>query len=163
MNTRILLDHEPVADGGFYVRAVLIIEGSLPAARGREPGRVSRSVEAAHRLSATNVRVRVRPGADADFIQMRHTFDSQGDGDILTVDVGNVHCLDQIRIRMEALVGARADHRDADVATLIVRSEASEEGETSLETVVLPVRLSVDRGGWVRPIVSRAPLVTLPE
>jgi Ca-activated chloride channel homolog len=37
MNTQILLDHEPVADGGFVVRAMLRITGDEPAAAHRPP------------------------------------------------------------------------------------------------------------------------------
>jgi Ca-activated chloride channel family protein len=37
MNTAILLDHEPVADGGWLVRALLRVEGEAPSAGGRQP------------------------------------------------------------------------------------------------------------------------------
>lgn len=162
MNTHILVDHEPVADGGSYVRAVLMIAGTPPSPRLWEPGRVMRSVASARRLSAMNVRVEVRPGLDAEFIQMRHTFESESDGDLLTVNVGNVHCLDMIRVRMEALVGRTVDGGSAEVATLVVRSECSLDGSMAAETVSLPLWLSPERGGWVRPVVSRAPVAVLP-
>lgn len=37
MKTAILLDHEPVADGGWLVRALLRVEGEAPPAGGRQP------------------------------------------------------------------------------------------------------------------------------
>ena len=37
MKTSVLLDHEPVADGGFLVRALLRLEGEAPAAADRVP------------------------------------------------------------------------------------------------------------------------------
>ena len=37
MNTQILLDHEPVADGGYLVRALLRITGEAPDAAARPP------------------------------------------------------------------------------------------------------------------------------
>jgi Ca-activated chloride channel family protein len=37
MKTTILLDHEPVADGGWLVRALLRLEGEAPPAEGRQP------------------------------------------------------------------------------------------------------------------------------
>jgi Ca-activated chloride channel family protein len=37
MKTAILLDHEPVADGGWLVRALLRLEGEVPPAEGRQP------------------------------------------------------------------------------------------------------------------------------
>lgn len=37
MKTKVLLDHEPVADGGYFVRALLRIEGTPPPSEGRVP------------------------------------------------------------------------------------------------------------------------------
>lgn len=37
MKTSVLLDHEPVADGGYFVRALLRIEGTPPPSEGRIP------------------------------------------------------------------------------------------------------------------------------
>ena len=37
MNTTVLVDHEPVADGGFLVHALLRIEGAMPEDRDRAP------------------------------------------------------------------------------------------------------------------------------
>lgn len=173
MNTHVLLDHEPVADGGYLARAVLVIEGT-PSAHdyvATEPGRVPRSIEAANRLAARNVRVVVSPGRDAEFIQMRHTFDSAGEGDLLTIRVGDVHCLDRIRIRMEALVGW-GDQRSgsdgspgaevAEVARVVVISELRAPEGPALETVELPILVSRVRGSWVHPAVTRRPMAVEP-
>lgn len=161
MNTHVLLDHEPVADGGFYARAVLLIEGTQPDRElaAREPERIPRSIEAVSRLAARNVQVDVRPGFDAEFFQMRHTFESEGWGNLLTIKVGDVYCLDRIRIRMEALVGPGAvESGEADVGTLVVVSEVSTRAGVELERVELPILLSTREGGRIRPAVSRWPL-----
>lgn len=170
MNTHVLLDHEPVADGGFYARAVLIIEGSL-ADHGyvaAEPGRIPRSIEASSRISARNVRVEVTPGIDAEFIQMRHTFESVSRAEVLTIHVGNVRGLDRIRIRMDALVSPCPRQVDlenanrveaAEVARVSVVSEVRTDQGPAVETVELPILLSEPRGGWVRPAVTRRRMV----
>lgn len=164
MNTHVLLDHEPVADGGLYARAVLLIEGTIPADErlALEPGRVARSIEAVNRIAARNVRVSVRPGSDAEFIQMRHTFDSEGRGNLLTIKVGDVYCLDRIRIRMEALIGSGADLREAEVGLLEVIGEVHTNDGPAVETVELPIRVSRRDGGRVSPAVSRMPLRVKP-
>lgn len=164
MNTHVFLAHEPVADGGFFTRALLVIEGTPPdhGVVTGEQGRVPRSMTAAHRLAATNVRVAVRPGADAEYIQMRHTFPSEGRGNLLTINVGDVYCLDRIRIRMEALVGPASgrDEDEAEVGRLVVVAELRTEEGPALETVDLPIRVSRRYGGRVRAAVSRRPIRT---
>ncbi|NNF14946.1 MAG: hypothetical protein HKN72_17100 [Gemmatimonadetes bacterium] len=173
MNTHVLLDHEPVADGGYYARAVLVIEGTSPdhGYSTEEPGRVPRSIEAANRLAARNVRVMVSPGRDAEFVQMRHTFESKGLGSVLTISVGDVHCLDRIRLRMEALVGGdvlqlatgeACGAGVAEVARVVVVSQLRTVEGPVVETVELPILLSRGRGGWVRPAVTRRPLAVEP-
>ena len=160
MNTRILLDHEPVADGGYFARAVLVIEGTPPlgsstADRSAQP---IPSVAAAGRLAAQDVRVSVRPGAHAEFIQIRHTFPSEGRGNLLTINVGDVYCLDEIRIRMDALVGPGVDGGEVDVGRLVVLARLNTEKGPELETVELPLLLSREYGGRVRAEVSRVPI-----
>ncbi len=173
MNTHIMLDHEAVADGGHYTRAVLVIEGTPPddGYVSAEPGRVPRSIEAANRVAATNVRVVVTPGADAEFIQMRHTFESVGQGNVLTIHVGDVYCLDRIRIRMETLVGmprsrfepgATQEVGTAEVARVLVVSELRTREGPTVETVELPIVLSGRSGGSVRPAIFRHPLTVEP-
>ena len=173
MNTHMMRDHEAVADGGHYTRAVLVIEGTPPDDRyvSAEPGRVPRSIEAANRVAARNVRVVVTPGADAEFIQMRHTFESACNGNVLTIHVGDVYCLDRIRIRMETLVGmpepyfepgATLEVGTAEVARVLVVSELRTMEGPTVETVELPIVLSGRAGGSVRPAVSRRPLSVEP-
>lgn len=160
MNTRIILDHEPVADGGYFARAVLLIEGTspqVPAASARSP-QMAPSMMAANSLAAENVQVAVRPGAHAEFIQMRHTFESEGRGNVLTIHVGDVYCLDQIRIRLDALVGAGAEDGEAEIGKLVVLARLRTDHGTELETVELPLLVSTEHGGRVRALVSRMPI-----
>ena len=160
MNTSLLLDHEPVADGGFFVRLALVIEGEDVAAYGsgvpgsrREGGPLA---GAAYPVEARNVQIAVRPGRDAEFIQMTHTFDSVGSGRVLTILVGDVHCVDRIRIRMDALVGpGRRVGDEADVGRLVVLAHTEgRDGSLQLRTVNLPIRISPRHGGNVRPHVG---------
>lgn len=152
LNTRVMLDHEPVADGGFFARAVLLIEG--PLAGGVAPG-----TGAARHPSARNVQVAVQPGRDAEFIQMRHTHESRGSGDLLTILVGDVYALDRICIRMDALIGPGWDSTgEADVGRLVVAAHLRTEVGLELQTVDLPIRVSRTSGGCVRADVSRRPL-----
>lgn len=157
MNTRVLLDHEPVADGGFVARAVLMIEG---VSSGSDPtGPDEASIHAATRVAAENVHIAVRPGRDAEFIQMRHTFESEGSGNVLTIMVGDVRCLDRIRIRMDALVGPGAGvDGEADVGQLVVLAHLRTANGLELQTVKLPIRVSTRYGGRIRPDVRRIPI-----
>lgn len=150
MITRILLDHEPVADGGSFVRASLLIDG-VPLAEATHtppPGSVgflgsfgpvgsagpcgsvgpvdsvgpveNLYVLPAH-LSARNVHVSVTPGRDAEFVQMIHCFSSRGSGDLLTIEVGDVYEADRARIRMEALVaGAASAEEEVEIGRIVV-------------------------------------------
>ncbi|MDX1647008.1 MAG: hypothetical protein R3304_07675 [Longimicrobiales bacterium] len=167
MDTSILLDYEEVADGGFFVRAVLLIEGSLGhegAERVRERRRhgaaMAGSGEGSGRLAARNVHVAVRPGQHAEFIQMTHGFSSAGTGRLLTILVGDVHARDRIRIRMHALVGgAPGAEGEIDVAQLAVMNHRDgTRGEVELETVSFPIVLSGDRRGRVQPDVGTMPV-----
>jgi len=171
VNTRVLLNYEPVADGGYFARAVLLIEGPMadglrrPAGgepesmRGREP-----AFAAATTLSASNVHVAVEPGRDAHFIQMRHTFESAGSGNFLKIMIGDVYALDSIRIRLDALVGPRcADGDEAEVGQLVVRAHVRTDQGVKLRTVRLPLRLSSERGGEIYPDVCSMPISSANE
>ncbi len=160
MITSVLLDHEPVADGGFFTRAVLLIEGAATRPRVDVPAVPGGLAATARRLAARNVQVAVRPGKDAEFIQMRHPFESRGSGPLLTILVGDVYSLDQIRIRMDALVGPGAiAGGEADVGELVVLAHVpTEDGGMELQTVSLPIRVSLARGGLVEPDIRRMPI-----
>lgn len=51
MKTSVLLDHEPVADGGFFVRALLRIEGDPPEDEGRTPLNLSLVIDRSGSMS----------------------------------------------------------------------------------------------------------------
>lgn len=164
MNTSILFDHELVADGGFFARLVLQIDGSPPAGP-RGPGCVGPErhegiLVPPARLAARNVQVAVRPGGDAEFIQVTHPFDSAGAGSLLTIMVGDVYATDRIRIRMDALVGpGRGPRAEADVGQIVVLAHLDRlDGGVELQTVNLPLRLSVDHGGRVLPDIGTMPI-----
>ena len=160
MNTSLLFDYEPVADGGFFVRLVLLLSGG-----DRRGSVVSGEVGTGPAASplhptARNVQVAVRPGRDAEFIQMTHPFESAGSGSLLTIAVGDLYRLDQVRIRMEALVGpGRSTHGESDVGRLVILANVdSGDGGVELNTVNLPIRLSPTHGGRVLPDLGRMPV-----
>lgn len=170
MNTRILVDHEPVADGGSFVRATLLMDGAPASDAGapRPPGAVasigSPHVPRAHR-SARNVHVSVFPGRDAEFVQLTHPFTSRGAGDLLTIEVGDVYEVDRVRIRMDALVaGAEDVEEDVEVSRIVVfaqvRSPAGGAlGRTGweLRAMIFPIMLSAAHGCRVRAHVRTIP------
>lgn len=157
MNTRVLLDHEPVADGGFVARAVLVIEGVSAPCDPTESDEAS--IHAATHVTAENVHIAVRPGRDAEFIQMRHTFESEGSGNVLTIMVGELRCLDRIRIRMDALVGPGGEaDGEAEVGQLVVLAHLRTANGLELQTVELPIRVSARYGGRIRPDIHRIPI-----
>lgn len=160
MNTSILFDHELVADGGFFARLVLQIEGSRAADIRRSVPRQDGLPVSPARLAARNVQVAVRPGRDAEFIQMTHPFDSVGAGRLLTIMVGDVYSTDRIRIRMDALVGAGHGPRaEVDVGQIVVLAHLDRsDGGVHLRTVNLPIRLSAANGGRVLADIGTMPI-----
>lgn len=185
MNTRILLDHELVADGGSFVRANLLIDGVPPAEATHPPpphsagpvasvglvgsadpfGPVENlSMLPAH-LSARNVHVSVSPGRDAEFVQVTHCLSSRGSGDLLTIEVGDVYEADRVRIRMEALVaGAASSEEEVEIGRIMVFAQvrasaggAARRADWELRALTFPIRLSVTHGCRVRPHVRSIP------
>lgn len=160
MNTRMLLAHEPVADGGFLARATLVIEGrSGGKGRGWRPPSSAEPGPPTASLSASNVHVSVSPGRDAEFIQVTHPFESRGTGRLLMIAVGDIYDVDHVRIRMEALVGPRPDgESEADVGRIVVFAQIhTEDGGIELRAVTLPIRLSPVHGGRVHAHVRTIP------
>ncbi|MDX1647831.1 MAG: hypothetical protein R3304_11860 [Longimicrobiales bacterium] len=162
MNTSLLFDYEPVADGGFFVRLVLLLAGG---ARRRAPtsdaaGQAVVSHSSPTLPTARNVQVAVRPGRDAEFIQMTHAFESAGSGSLLTIAVGDLYSADRVRIRMEALVGpGHGVHEESDVGRLVILANVDGRGGgVELRTVNLPIRLSATRGGRVLPALGSMPV-----
>ena len=160
MNTSLLFDYEPVADGGFFVRLVLLLSGGGRRGAMASLQVVTPPVSPALHPTARNVQVAVRPGRDAEFIQMTHPFESAGSGSLLTIAVGDLYSLDRVRIRMEALVGpGRSAHEESDVGRLVVLANVDgRDGGVELNTVNLPIRLSPAHGGRVLPDLGSMPV-----
>ena len=160
MNTSLLFDYEPVADGGFFVRLVLLLAGG-PRRGSASPQPMGAGPTPSPTLpTARNVQVAMRPGRDAEFIQITHPFESAGSGRLLTIAVGDLYRVDQVRIRMEALVGPGRDvHEESDVGRLVVLATVDGiDGGVELNTVNLPIRLSPIGGCRVLPDLGRMPV-----
>ena len=162
MNTSLLFDYETVADGGFFVRLVLLLGGGARREAIASSGVVTGPEMSSRRTvpTARNVQVAVRPGRDAEFIQMTHPFESAGSGSLLTISVGDLYSVDRVRIRMEALVGAGGDvHQESDVGRLVILANVDRsDGGVDLRTVNLPIRLSPSRGGRILPDLGSMPV-----
>lgn len=112
-------------------------------------------------LAAQNVRVAVRPGGDADHVKVAHDYPSHAQGDVLTVEVGDLYAREPRRLLLEVLLGPDAGaSEDADVVTLEVTAQVlTADGGVELETTSLPITLSPEDGGKVEPEVRREVLL----
>ena len=63
MKTSILIDHEPVADGGFFVRALLRIEGDPPKAEDRVPLNLSLVLDRSGSMAGEPLRAAISAAA----------------------------------------------------------------------------------------------------
>lgn len=136
MRTLLLVQPEPVADGGWFVRSALHLEGAPWAA---------------------NVRITVRPGADSEFGQVAHTFLSSSLEKLLTIHVGDLDIRAPVRVLVEFLV--RPDivmGAEAEVAEVVVEGDVpDDEGTLHREIAVLSVRVAPDGGGFAAAAVRR--------
>lgn len=109
-------------------------------------------------IAAQNVRVTVQPGAHADSVKVLHQYPSHAEGDVLTLEVGDLYAREPRRILMAFLippdrgtVGA-----DADVAHLTVTAHViTAEGGVELHNVAIPVTLSPTEGGKAEPEIRK--------
>lgn len=136
MKTSLLIDHEPIADGGWFVRSALHLGCGA---------------------WAWGVTVTVRPGADAEYGQVAHSFVSTSVREVLVVDVGSLDVRAPTRVLVEFLVRADLEPGvDAQVAEIVVEGQvATDDGGTELQTITLPILLSPELGGRTEPTVRR--------
>ena len=109
-------------------------------------------------IVAQNVRVTVRPGAHADAVNVLHQYPSHAQGDVLTLEVGDLYAREPRRILMAILLppGSAAPGTVADVAQLTVTAHVlTAEGGVELQEITIPVTLSPEAGGKAEPEVRK--------
>jgi Ca-activated chloride channel family protein len=108
-------------------------------------------------IAAQNIRVAVRPGSDAEFVRVMHDYPNHAQGDVLTVEVGDLYAREPRRVLMEFLVGAEATSSDvAEVAELTVTAQIlTDDGGVELHTIALPITVSTREGSKVEPTVRK--------
>ena len=112
-------------------------------------------------LAAQNLRVSVAPGAHADFVRVLHDYPAHAEGDVLTLDVGDLYAREPRRILMEFVLRPwREEDGEAEVAHLTVCGHVlTSGGGVELQTLRLPITLSPVEGGRVDPEVRREQLL----
>ena len=101
-------------------------------------------------IVAQNVRVTVRPGAHADAVNVLHQYPSHAQGDVLTLEVGDLYAREPRRILRAILhpPGSAAPGTVADVAQLTVTAHVlTTEGGVELHEITIPLTLSPEEGG----------------
>jgi Ca-activated chloride channel family protein len=112
-------------------------------------------------LAAQNIRVTIRPGADADFVKVAHDYPSHAQDDVLTLEVGDLYAREPRRVLMEFLLGPDAENvAEARVAELEGTAQVlTDSGGIDIETIRLPITLSPEEGGRVHPEVRKEALL----
>lgn len=109
-------------------------------------------------IAAQNVRVTVQPGAHADSVNVMHQYPSHAQGDLLTLEVGDLYAREPRRILMAFLLapGSATSGTVADVARLTVTAHVltPEEG-VELQEITIPVTLSPEEGGKAEPEIRK--------
>lgn len=111
-------------------------------------------------IAAQNVRVTVRPGADADSVKVLHEYPSHAQGDVLTLEVGDLYAREPRRILLAILLrpgaAAAGASAPADVARLTVTAHVlTAAGGVELQEVTIPVTLTPEEGGKAEPEVRK--------
>jgi Ca-activated chloride channel family protein len=109
-------------------------------------------------IAAQNVRVTVEPGADAGFVKVLHDYPSHAEGQVLTLEVGDLYAREPRRVLMEFLLPPEAADAKgtADVGRVTVTAHVvTEGGGVELHEITLPLTLSPEEGGKVEPEVRK--------
>lgn len=109
-------------------------------------------------IAAQNVRVTVRPGAHADAVNVLHQYPSNAQGDVLTLEVGDLYAREPRRILIAILLppGSATPGTVADVARLTVTAHViTAEGGVELQEITIPVTLSPEEGGKAEPEIRK--------
>ncbi len=116
MNTEILLDHEPVADGGYVVRALLKVTGQAPDVFEAE-------IDGLMALAAQNLAVTLKPGMAVDHATVLHGYPSS-ENDVATLTLeGHVLLPDGGIEKLTLTVPITVDREHGAVAHPEVRRE----------------------------------------
>lgn len=120
MKTSILLDHEPVADGGYFVRALLRIEGDPPKAENRTPLNLSLVLDRSGSMQGEPLQAAI----EAATMLVR-------------------------RLRMEDIVSVVAYHNEVQVIARPATGEHQEELVRQIEGITVGGSTNLS-GGWLR-------------
>lgn len=116
-------------------------------------------------LAAQNIQVAVRPGRDAEYANVVHQYPSRSEGDVLTVDVGDLYAREPRRVLFEFLIGAGAEggaegETEAQVSELTVTAQVlTAGGGVEQHTIAMPITVSPETGGRVDPTVRKEVLL----
>jgi Ca-activated chloride channel family protein len=109
-------------------------------------------------IAAQNVRVSVDPGAHASDVKVLHDYPSHADGQVLTLEVGDLYAREPRRVLMAFLLppDAVSPGGTADVARVTVTAHViTEAGDVELHEIILPLTLSPEQGGKTEPEVRK--------
>lgn len=111
-------------------------------------------------MSARNVRVLVRPGADAESIRVVHPYPSHAEDDTLTIEAGDLYPREPRQALLQVLLGPESERsEEVDVAEVTVEGHVLTDGGVELRTITLPITLCPGRGGNVVPELRRQALL----
>jgi Ca-activated chloride channel family protein len=124
-------------------------------------GVFEQEIEGLLSIGAQNLRVQVTPGAHAESVQVAHAYPSHSEGDVLTVELGDLYAREPRRILMEVLLSPDLEAgQEADVAEITVTAHVlTPEGGVELRTISLPITLSPEEGGRTDPVVRKEALL----
>lgn len=110
-------------------------------------------------LSAQNVQVFIHPDRHADAAKVLHEYPQSVDGDVLSLEVGDLYAREPRKVLMEFLIPPEVPDQ-AWVATVTVRAQVLlADGGVELRTVDLPITFHPCEGGSVEPEVRREVLL----
>jgi len=112
-------------------------------------------------IGAQNLRVGIRPGAHAESVHVVHSYPSRAEGEVLTVELGDLYAREPRRILTEVLLTSELEAgQEADVAEITVTAHVlTPEGGVELRTIALPITLSPEEGGRTDPVVRKEVLL----
>lgn len=110
-------------------------------------------------LAAQNVQVFIHPDRHADAAKVLHEYPESVEGDVLSLQVGDLYAREPRKVLMEFLIPPEVPDL-AWVATVTVRAHVlAADGGVELQTVDLPITFHPVEGGSVEPEVRREVLL----
>lgn len=93
-------------------------------------------------MSAQDVRMLIRPGADAESIRVVHPYPSHTEGDTLTVEAGDLYPREPRQALLQVLLGpASEESEEIDVTEVTVEGHVLTDEGVELRTIILPITL----------------------